>query len=81
MFSFKAAAFNKLANSAAYWLFSQTIILDVYKLSYKALPSLKNSGENIMLSIPYFSFIFLVNPTGIVDLITIVVSMLRLFTF
>ena len=38
----------------------RTIILDGYKLSYKDLPSLKNSGLNIMFSILNFLLIFLV---------------------
>ena len=42
------------------------------KLSYKAFPSLKNSGENIILSILYFFLTLLIKPTGIVDLITII---------
>ena len=45
---------------------------DGCKLSYNALPSLKNSGEKIILLNLYFFFILSVYPTGIVDLITMV---------
>ena len=79
--SFIAPSFNKFANSIALSDFSPTIILDGYKLSYKALPSLKNSGENIIFVIPYFFFIDSTYPTGIVDFITIVVSRLIEITF
>jgi len=34
-----------------------TMILDGYKLSYKAFDSLKNSGEKIIFLLPVFSLI------------------------
>ena len=46
------------------------IILDGYKLSFKAFPSLKNSGEKIILLLENFCCKKHVCPTGIVDLIT-----------
>ena len=69
-----APSFKRSANTLALSLFSPTTILEGYKLSYKAFPSLKNSGEKIRLSMPYFSFIDLVKPTGIVDLIIMIDS-------
>ena len=48
------------------------MILLGYKLSYKALPSLKNSGQKIILLEPITSLMCLVYPTGIVDFITII---------
>ena len=78
---FIAPSLSNLANSLARSLFSPIIILEGYKLSYNACPSLKNSGENIILSILYFSFIDFINPTGIVDFITIVVSIFISLTF
>ena len=39
------------------------MILEEYKLSYNAFPSIKNSGENIMLSVSNISLTFLVYPT------------------
>ena len=75
------SSFNRCANCSALVDFSPTIILDGYKLSYKAFPSLKNSGLKIILSIWYFSFIALINPTGTVDLTTIVVFIFILLTF
>ena len=49
-----------------------TIILDGYKLSYKARPSRRNSGENRILLVWYFSLTDSVYPTGTVDLIIII---------
>ena len=46
------------------------MILEGYKLSYKAFDSLKNSGENKIVNFENFFLILSVNPTGIVDLIT-----------
>jgi len=65
---FTAPSFNKLANFFALSLISPTTILDGYRLSYNAFPSLKNSGENIMLLVLYFFRASLVYPTGTVDL-------------
>ena len=79
--SFKQLSFNNLANFSALSDFSPTIILDGYKLSYNAFPSLKNSGLNIIFSISYFSFIACIKPTGTVDLTTIVVFIFISFTF
>ena len=42
---------NKLAKFSALSLFSPTIILEGYRLSYNAFPSLKNSGEKKILLI------------------------------
>ena len=49
-----------------------TIILDGASLSIIAAPSLKNSGEKIIVDSGYFLLTASVKPTGIVDLITIV---------
>lgn len=54
--------------------FSPTIIREGYKLSYSALPSRKNSGENIILLHSNIFLTLLVYPTGTVDLIIIVAS-------
>ena len=70
--SFIAPSINIFANFFALSDCSPTIILDGYKLSYKARPSLKNSGENIILSVSNIALTFSVYPTGTVDLITIV---------
>ena len=43
-----------------------------FKLSAIALPSLRNSGENIIFVELYFFCIFFVKPNGTVDLITTV---------
>jgi hypothetical protein len=45
---FIAPCNNRSANNFALSLFSPMTILEGYKLSYKAFPSLKNSGENII---------------------------------
>ena len=77
---FIAPSRNNSANCSAQFLFyslHDTIILDGYKLSYKAFDSLRNSGLNIILSILHFARICSVSPTGIVDLITIVGFSLR----
>ena len=66
------ASFNKPAKTSASLVCAPTTILDGCKLSYKARPSLKNSGEKIIFSYWYFSRIVFVYPTGIVDLIMIV---------
>lgn len=50
------------------------IILVGFKLSQKAFPSLKNSGQNKNDIPVYFLHILLVNPLGTVDLIIIVAS-------
>ena len=78
---FNEDSFNKSANFFACSFLSPKIILDGYKLSYSAFPSLKNSGENIILFILYFVFILSVNPTGTVDLIIIVVCIFIFFIF
>ena len=67
-----APSISKLAKISARSDFSPTIMRDGYKLSYKALPSRKNSGEKIILSTPNFAFNCSVKPTGTVDLITII---------
>ena len=51
---------NNPANTLARSLCSPTIIRDGYKLSYKARPSRKNSGEKIMFSQPNFALTSLV---------------------
>ena len=76
-----APSFKRLANFSALSLCSPTIILEGWRLSYKAFPSLKNSGEKIMLSASNISFTLFVYPTGTVDLITIVASGLIDSTF
>ncbi|MNI71231.1 hypothetical protein D3C73_1270920 [compost metagenome] len=67
---FKAASINKFANFSAFSDFSPTITLEGYKLSYNALPSRKNSGENIIFCVLNFILASSVYPTGTVDLIT-----------
>ena len=62
---------NKPAKIAARSDCSPTIIREGYKLSCNAFPSRKNSGEKRILSLPNCAFIFLVYPTGTVDLSTI----------
>ena len=74
MSSFIAPSANKLANFLALSDFSPTIIRDGYKLSYNALPSLKNSGENIIFYVLNIFLTFFVYPTGTVDFITIIAS-------
>ncbi|MNE60071.1 hypothetical protein D3C80_1551950 [compost metagenome] len=44
---------------------------DGCRLSYNALPSRRNSGEKITLSMPSFSLMDWVKPTGMVDLMII----------
>ena len=72
--SFIAPSIKRSANFLALSLCSPTIILEGYKLSYKALPSLKNSGENIIFSVSNISLTLFVYPTGTVDFIIIVAS-------
>ena len=47
---------SKSANKMARSDISPTMIRDGCKLSYKAFPSRKNSGENIKFSVPNFFF-------------------------
>ena len=71
---------SKSANCSARSDCSPTIILEGYRLSYKAFPSRKNSGENMIFSHPVSSLTFAVYPTGTVDLITITASGLIFIT-
>src|SRR5690625_1111873 len=79
--SFKAPSANTFAKRLALSDCSPTMILDGYKLSYKALPSLRNSGENMMLSVSNFSLTDFVYLTGMVDLITMTASGLMDYIF
>ena len=58
-------------------MISPTTILEGYKLSSKAEPSLRNSGEKIFL-FSNLSFNSSVKPIGIVDFITIFIFLLNL---
>ena len=78
---FKELFFKILPNLIASLLLSPIIILEGYKLSYKAFPSLKNSGENIIFFFLYFFLNSLVYPIGIVDLIIIVASLFTSIIF
>ena len=59
-----------LANSLAPFETPPIIIRDGYKLSSRAKPSRKNSGEKIILLVFDLFLILWVKPTGTVDLIT-----------
>src|SRR5690554_5014893 len=69
-----APSAKRLAKVLALSDCSPTIIREGYRLSYKALPSLKNSGEKIILSVLNISLTSFVYPTGMVDLIIITAS-------
>jgi hypothetical protein len=75
-----APSFKRFANISAFFECSPTTILEGYKLSYKAFPSLRNSGEKMILKSGCFSRCSCVYPTGIVDLIMIVAFELYLET-
>ena len=68
---FKDTCFRIFAKIIALGHLLPTTILDGYRLSYRAYPSLKNSGEKIILSVLYLFFRYSVCPSGRVDLITI----------
>ena len=72
----EAASLSKFPNSIAFLQSLPTTILDGKRLSFKACPSLRNSGENIIFVEENFSCNFLVYPIGIVDLIIIVAFLL-----
>ena len=61
------ASISNLANSLAFLEWEPITILDGWRLSFKALPSLKNSGTKIISKLGYFFCIFFIYPTGIVD--------------
>ena len=67
-----APSTNKSANTWPCSERSPTTMRLGYKLSCSALPSRKNSGENIKLCVMCFNRMRSVKPTGTVDLITIV---------
>ena len=76
-----APSFKRLAKTLALCDISPTTIRLGYKLSYKALPSLKNSGLKIIRSVLNFFDTSFVYPTGIVLLITIMAFSLQERTF
>ena len=69
-----AASSIKSANSLPRSERCPTTIRDGCRLSCSALPSRRNSGENRMLSVLCASHMRSANPTGTVDLMTMVAS-------
>ena len=72
------SARRKANSSALSWspesLGTPTMILEGWRLSYSALPSLRNSGEKMTLWILFSLQNLSVNPIGMVDLMTMIAS-------